>query len=417
MNAFTHIHQVWEALERIPRFKDSGANAVHYALTGIEQLCDLVGNPQNELNGIHIAGTNGKGTTAHLLEHIYCEAGYSVGLFTSPHLMRYNERVRVGKEEIPDEDIINYFNLINPLLEEQSVTFFEISTGLAFWYFRQKNVDIAVIETGLGGRLDSTNIITPLCSIITSIGYDHQDVLGHTLENIAYEKAGIIKNSIPVVIGNIPDQVKPVIRRKAKDVGSRVWDCSELNPAFHHGRVHLTDGRQWNTTFIEPVNAWNVTCAVQCVALLNRAFPVEEQQLNTAIETCPPFHARFEKLTVDRDWYFTGAHNEQALAATLEAVQRVEEGRTPILIFTLMNDKLTPEVAACLRQFPVRWFLESDSPRALTNDELGNWVEADTFTERMVLEKLDDLTPELVIFAGSFYFYSTVRRWIGEIQP
>ena len=183
-------------------------------LDRIQRLLDRIGNPEKQLKCIHVAGTNGKGSVCAMIFYALREAGYSVGLYTSPHLKKFNERIRVNENLISDEEIVKYFLKIKPLITNQS--FFEITTAIAFLYFKEKNVDFAILETGLGGRLDATNVILPLISVITNVGLEHTELLGNTIEKIAFEKAGIIKNNVPVAAGATGNALK-VIKNIARE--------------------------------------------------------------------------------------------------------------------------------------------------------------------------------------------------------
>ena len=186
--------------DNLPMFQRIGAAALKNDLSNTWKLCAVLDNPQTKFKSIHVAGTNGKGSTSHMLASILQSAGYKTGLYTSPHLKEFTERIRINGKEITQEFLIDFVNRIRPTIEKIQPSFFEITVAMAFDYFAQNSVDIAVIEVGLGGRLDSTNVITPELSVITNIGWDHKDLLGDTLEKIAAEKAGIIKAGIPVVI-------------------------------------------------------------------------------------------------------------------------------------------------------------------------------------------------------------------------
>ncbi|MCX7987391.1 MAG: bifunctional folylpolyglutamate synthase/dihydrofolate synthase [Bacteroidales bacterium] len=202
-------------LGQLPMFQQQGKKALKYDLSNIVGLCALLNNPQKNFKSIHIAGTNGKGSVSHQIASILQSAGYKIGLYTSPHLVDFRERIRINGQLIEKEFVTQF--VANGLEQFKSInpTFFELTTAMAFAYFASEKVDFAVIETGLGGRLDSTNIILPLLSIITNISYDHTDILGDTLEKIAFEKAGIIKPNIPVVIGERNDSTLPVFTSKA----------------------------------------------------------------------------------------------------------------------------------------------------------------------------------------------------------
>src|SRR5882672_10746068 len=186
---------------RLPMFSRIGAAAFKKDLTNTLALCDFLGNPHTKFKSVHVGGTNGKGSTSHMIAAIFQAAGYKTGLYTSPHLKDFRERIKINGEMVAEDFVIDFVEKIKPLIETIEPSFFEITVAMAFEYFAQQHVDIAIVEVGLGGRLDSTNIIQPELSIITNIGYDHMNMLGNTLEKIAYEKAGIIKKNTPVIVG------------------------------------------------------------------------------------------------------------------------------------------------------------------------------------------------------------------------
>ena len=199
----------------LPMYQRIGAAAYRKDLTNIKALCKVLKQPQNQLRTIHIAGTNGKGSVSHGLASILQQAGYKTGLYTSPHLIDFRERIRIDGQMIDRKTVVEFVELIKNDIKQIDASFFEITTAMAFYYFEQQKVDIAVIETGLGGRLDSTNIITPLLSLITNISLDHQNLLGDTLQLIAGEKAGIIKPGVPAIISQTQPEVQAIFERKA----------------------------------------------------------------------------------------------------------------------------------------------------------------------------------------------------------
>ncbi|HET6991872.1 MAG TPA: folylpolyglutamate synthase/dihydrofolate synthase family protein, partial [Bacteroidia bacterium] len=200
----------------LPMFHRIGPAAYKPDLSNTIKICDALDNPEKKFRAVHIAGTNGKGSSSHLLAAVLQEAGYKTGLYTSPHLKDFRERIRINGKMIPKNRVVEFVEDHRKLFEKVQPSFFEWTVGLAFDYFAKEKVDIAVIETGLGGRLDSTNVLTPLVSVITNISRDHMNLLGNTLKKIAGEKAGIIKKEIPVVIGETQDEVKSVFEQKAK---------------------------------------------------------------------------------------------------------------------------------------------------------------------------------------------------------
>jgi dihydrofolate synthase/folylpolyglutamate synthase len=213
---------------KLPMYQTQGATAYRKDITNTVLLAKHLGNPENYLKCIHVAGTNGKGSTSHLLASVLQEAGYKVGLYTSPHLKDYRERITINGIPISEDYVCDFINKNKAFFEANELSFFEMSVGLAFEYFVKQKTDINIIEVGMGGRLDSTNIITPLVSVITNIGLDHTQFLGNTLELIAFEKAGIIKPNIPVVIGEYISETKPVFLAKSDETNSEIYFASDL---------------------------------------------------------------------------------------------------------------------------------------------------------------------------------------------
>lgn len=414
MNTFKNIKEVWEYLDEIPKFQDKGASASNFELEHITKFCESIGDPHNSFSSIHVAGTNGKGTTCHLLEAVYRKAGYRTGLFTSPHLLRYHERFRINGEEVQDELILKFFQSYSKELEEVPLTYFEISTALAFWIFAKEEVDIAIIETGLGGRLDSTNIIHSELSIITSIGLDHQDILGTTEAEIAKEKAGIIKSGKPVVLGNISDENSRVISEIANVNNAEMIKTSELNPEFNKGLFSLkNESLSVQTRLLEEVNKWNLAAVYQTVKVIEDKFLVSKNALVEAFEEFKGVPARFEKLDENKNWYFSGAHNVQALTSTLKTMDGFG-GEQGVIIFSLMKDKLVPEVVETIKERSHKFYFELNAERAASFKEIEQKISAKKIDENSYKSILKEFETSLVIFTGSFYFYSTVKRWVSN---
>jgi len=217
---------------QLPMYQNDGSTAFKKDLTNILALSKELDFPEQKFKSIHVAGTNGKGSTSHMLASILQEAGYKVGLYTSPHLKNFTERIRINGVEISEEKVTEFINGNKAFLEQQKMSFFEMTVGLAFDYFASEKVDIAIIEVGLGGRLDSTNCITPEVTVITNIGLDHTQFLGETLPEIAFEKAGIIKKNIPVVIGEEQAAVKSVFIAKAAKESAPIYFASDASGTY-----------------------------------------------------------------------------------------------------------------------------------------------------------------------------------------
>ena len=213
---------------QLPMYQLQGASAYKKDLTNVHLLMNYLGHPEEQLQCIHVAGTNGKGSSSHMLASVLQEAGYKVGLYTSPHLKDFRERIKINGMMIPEDFVCDFVNQHQSFFEANDMSFFEMSVGLAFDYFAKEKIDIAIIEVGMGGRLDATNIITPLVSVITNIGLDHTQFLGNTLVAIATEKAGIIKPQIPVVIGEYTPETQPVFLATANVNQSNLYFASDL---------------------------------------------------------------------------------------------------------------------------------------------------------------------------------------------
>ncbi|MCK5470474.1 MAG: bifunctional folylpolyglutamate synthase/dihydrofolate synthase, partial [Cyclobacteriaceae bacterium] len=207
----------------LPMYQRVGKIAFKKDLTNTIKLCEILGNPQHKFKSIHIAGTNGKGSSAHMIASVLQSAGYKTGLYTSPHLKSFTERIKIDGREVEEQFVCDFIDGIKSEIEEIQPSFFEITVAMAFKYFLMQQVDVAVIEVGLGGRLDSTNVVTPIVSLITSIGLDHTDMLGETLPEIAFEKAGIIKEDVPVVISESQHEITKVFKRKAHELNAPLF--------------------------------------------------------------------------------------------------------------------------------------------------------------------------------------------------
>ncbi|ATA90233.1 tetrahydrofolate synthase [Capnocytophaga stomatis] len=214
---------------RLPMFQNQGRKALNHKLDNIQALTSVLNHPEKKFKSLHIAGTNGKGSSSHMLASVLQQAGYKVGLYTSPHLKDFRERIKINGIEIPENKVIAFIEKYKPFFEENHLSFFEMTVGLAFDYFAEEQVDIAVIEVGLGGRFDSTNVINPEVSLITNISKDHIDILGNTLPEIAVEKAGIIKKNTPVVISEYNEETAPIFIEKAKKEKAPIVFASSIS--------------------------------------------------------------------------------------------------------------------------------------------------------------------------------------------
>ncbi len=320
---------------QLPVYQFQGASAYKANLDNILLFAEHLRNPEKKLNFIHIAGTNGKGSTSHMLASILQEAGYNVGLYTSPHLKDFRERIKINGREIPKDFLVDFINTHKPFLESNNLSFFEMSVGLAFAYFEKEEVDIAIIEVGLGGRLDATNIITPLVSVITNIGIDHTQFLGTTEEAIASEKAGIIKPGVPVVIGEYTSVTKKVFKAKA----------AEKESAIHYAKtVSQNYESDLKGSYQEP----NKKTAVKAIQILQSIsdFKISENQIINGLQTVSAntgLRGRWEKLHENPTVVCDTAHNRHGLEVVLK---QVSEQKFDLLhiVLGVVNDKDLDEI-------------------------------------------------------------------------
>lgn len=312
---------------KLPMYQRIGAAAYKKDLTNTIRLCEALGNPQNQFKSIHIAGTNGKGSTSHILSAIYQANGYKVGLYTSPHLVDFRERIKINGGMCSKKFVVNFTQRIAPLIEEIQPSFFEITVAMAFAYFAEKQVDIAIIETGLGGRLDSTNVITPIACIITSIGYDHMDMLGDTLELIAAEKAGIIKANTPTILGKLPEEAEEVMLAKAKEMKASVFI-----PIFK---------QQLTLDLLGKHQQHNASLALKCIEINQHQFPTSDDTNAQALQrVCEltNFEGRWQTLNKLPLVICDVGHNEEGFKAIVQELSKIEKKKICILGFVQGKD-------------------------------------------------------------------------------
>ena len=369
---------------RLPVFTRDGASAFKKDLTNTYQLCEALGNPQERFKSIHVAGTNGKGSTSHMLSAVLQQAGNKVGLYTSPHLLDFRERIRIGGTMIPREWVVDFVVKYQSLITRVQPSFFEVTVAMAFAYFAELQVDIAVIETGLGGRLDSTNVITPLLSIITNIGYDHTAMLGETLPEIAGEKAGIIKPGVPVVVGEHQTPVAHVFERKATEQGSRLSFASDLWSVEFIGKdnrgLHLSVSKGDSELAVDYHldlmgsyqlrNLPGVLCAVD--ELRQQGYAISSNAVSDAlghVQQLSGLMGRWQTLAVDPLVICDTGHNADGWREVLTNI-----GATPhrklLMVIGVMRDKDLAHMLPMLPKDAQYFFCQVDMPRALPTDEL-----------------------------------------------
>jgi dihydrofolate synthase/folylpolyglutamate synthase len=355
----TYEEAVEYLFSQLPMFHRIGAAAYKPDIGNISQLCEALGNPHLKFPVAHIAGSNGKGSTSHLTASVLIEAGYKVGLFTSPHLKDYRERIRVNGKKIDPSFVANFVEQSKESWKEIEPSFFEITTALAFHYFAEQQVDIAVIEVGMGGRLDSTNIVQPVVTAITSISKDHTQFLGDTLELIAKEKAGIIKEKIPIVLGEIPSGAREEIIEIAKLKNAPLTISASLFPpkSALEGSYQLFNEKTSFGILLELQKLkWNISN--ENIAEGFRRV-IENTHLMGRWQILAP-----EPLTVAEV-----AHNEEGITFLVEKLKTLSFNKLRIVI-GMVNDKDHSQVLSLLPKEAEYYFVQADIPRALPKEEL-----------------------------------------------
>lgn len=343
---------------QLPMYQKEGKTAFKKDLTNIKAFSNHLNYPYKKFKTIHVGGTNGKGSTSHMLASILQEAGYKVGLYTSPHLKNFTERIRVNGEEISKDSVVRFISENKTFLEEQKLSFFEMTVGLAFDIFKKEKVDIAVIEVGLGGRLDSTNVITPEVSVITNIGLDHTQFLGETMSEIAFEKAGIIKNEVPVVIGERQKETSAIFVAKAKECSSEIVFASDVKG-------------EYRTDLLGEYQLKNTKTAVEVIKQL-KSFSVSEKNIingllsvvkNTNLKGRWQVLQEFPKIICDT------AHNREGLFYVLNQLKK-EKFEKIHIVLGVVSDKNLEEILPMFPQDAVYYFCKPNIPRGLSEVEL-----------------------------------------------
>ncbi len=370
--------------QRLPMFHRIGKAAYKADLDNTLALCAYLGNPERQFKSVHVAGTNGKGSTSHLLAAALQSAGYRTGLYTSPHLKSFTERIRVDGREIEGEAVVDFVARHQNAIERIGPSFFEMTVGLAFDYFARQHVDIAVIEVGLGGRLDSTNVITPLVSVITNISYDHQDILGDTLTQIAAEKAGIIKPAVPAVIGERQDEVAAVFREKASQAGAPLYFAADHFRVVDKGIAgmrRLVDVWEGESPYLTDLSCQllgdyqlkNIPGVLQALQLLGPAgYPVSPAHIREAFASVTDLtglKGRWQVLDTNPLTICDTGHNEGGVR---ELVQQLghQSYRKLHFVFGTVKDKDLSLVFPLLPREAQYYFCQADIPRAYPAVEL-----------------------------------------------
>ena len=382
MNYFQTIDYLFT---RLPMFSRIGVAAIKKDLTNTLSLCEFLGNPHTKFKSVHIGGTNGKGSTSHMLASILQTAGYKTGLYTSPHLKDFRERIRINGEIVAENFVVDFVERIRPLIESIEPSFFEITVAMAFEYFAQHEVDIAIVEVGLGGRLDSTNIITPELSVITNIGYDHMNMLGNTLDKIAYEKAGIIKKNIPVVIGEDHPETHSVFINKAGEENAPLsfadkkrfvadWKFDKQELIAEVTSVPSNDKHYYQLDLTGIYQVKNLITVIEAVNILQqRKFRITEAHLQKGLRLAKRltgFHGRWELIHEGPTIVLDVGHNEDGMREIVRQIEITDHEELHIVL-GMVKDKEVEKILSLLPKHGQYYFTKAQIPRALPETELA----------------------------------------------
>ncbi|MBS1635627.1 MAG: bifunctional folylpolyglutamate synthase/dihydrofolate synthase [Bacteroidetes bacterium] len=369
---------------RLPMFQRIGQAAYKADLKNTLAICQALGNPEKSLKCVHIAGTNGKGSSSHMLAAILNQAGYKTGLYTSPHLKDFRERIKINGKMISQKEVVQFVEQYKEAFEKIEPSFFEWTVGLAFYYFAKEEVDVAIIETGLGGRLDSTNVITPVTSLITNIGMDHMYLLGDTLQKIATEKAGIIKSRIPVVISQYQPEVGPVFVERAKELKSPI-EFAEKNfkvLSVAHDKEFLKVGllnKKNNQTIHLDLDLQGTYQVKNVMGVLNavdfirqKGFIIEDEHIAKALKQVVKLtglEGRWQTLSTKPLVIADTGHNEDGIKEVLANLKRYAYKKLHIVL-GMVSDKEISNILGLLPKDAVYYFCKASIPRALDEQEL-----------------------------------------------
>ena len=346
---------------QLPMYQKQGKTAFKKDLTNTLLLANHLNNPQHKFKSIHVAGTNGKGSSSHMLASVLQEAGYKVGLYTSPHLKDFRERIKINGVEVSKQFVIGFIKRNKAFFKSNPLSFFEMTVGMAYDYFAKQKVDIAIIEVGLGGRLDSTNIIIPEVSLITNIGYDHTQFLGETLPLIASEKAGIIKSNVPVVISETHNETKPVFEEVANKNNSKIYFADQIIKA------------KYSTDLLGDYQKKNIKGVLKTLKILQQKkykisdLNIKNGLLNVVKNT--GLKGRWQILQTKPKIICDTAHNKEGLSITMTQLQK-EQFNNLHIVFGVVNDKDLSQVFSLLPKKATFYFCKPDVPRGLDQNIL-----------------------------------------------
>ncbi len=415
--------------KQLPVFHREGASAYKKDLTRTIQLLEFLGNPHHQFKSIHVAGTNGKGSSSHFLASILQEAGYKTGLYTSPHIKHFGERIKIKGAFIDEQFVIDFVKSIQLILAEIQPSFFELTVAMAFQYFAENKVDIVVVETGLGGRLDSTNVISPLACLITNISYDHADLLGNTLGEIAREKAGIIKKNVPVVISERQKEIENVFIETAKGSDSKISFASDniiVSKAGYSNDKMLVKVIEADKIYelesglTGEYQLKNISGVLNLIKVIqNQGFNITTENIRKGISniiTNTGLKGRWQKISDKPLIICDIAHNEAGIAEVLNSIQQLKASQVHIVI-GMVKDKDINKVLAILPKHFNYYFSQAHTPRALSSEglrmkALEYGLKGEVFEDvNMAIEHASSKTSsdDVIVVCGSTFLIAEVE--------
>ncbi|MDH7914605.1 folylpolyglutamate synthase/dihydrofolate synthase family protein [Winogradskyella sp. SYSU M77433] len=393
--------------QQLPMYQNKGKSAFKKDLSNTLKLSAQLNHPEQKFKSIHVAGTNGKGSTSHMMASILQEAGYKVGLYTSPHLKDFRERIKINGDVVSKQFVTGFIKRNKAFLESNNLSFFEMTVGMAFDYFAKKHVDIAIIEVGLGGRLDSTNIITPELSIITNIGFDHTQFLGTTLPEIASEKAGIIKQSIPVVIGETQHETENVFKNKAEENNSEIYFADQL--------IHDVLESDLKGTY----QLKNIKTVMQSVEVLRKSgFRITEAHLKNGLSNVVKntgLQGRWQILSTIPKIICDTAHNKEGLTYIFGQIEKECFNQLHI-VFGVVNDKDLNSIISLLPKSATYYFCKPNVQRGLDENTLKDYFHAKGYVgksyvsvnEALKSAKINANSDDFIYVGGSTFVVAEV---------
>jgi len=375
---------------RLPMFSRIGAAAFKKDLINTLALSSFLGNPHTRFKSVHVGGTNGKGSTSHMIAAIFQAAGFKTGLYTSPHLKDFRERIRVNGDMVDEKFVIGFVEKIKPMIEQIEPSFFEITVAMAFEYFAQQQVDIAIIEVGLGGRLDSTNVIAPELAVITNISYDHMNMLGDTLDKIAFEKAGIIKKNTPVVVGEYHPETQKVFTEKAAQENADLhfadkkrfvaeWKFQKHELVAEMTSVHDNEKKYYHLDLTGIYQLKNLVTVIEAIHILqSKGFNISESDIQKGlrhVKKLTGLHGRWEIIHESPKLVLDVGHNEDGIRQIVRQIEITDHENLHIVL-GMVKDKEAEKILAILPKHGNYYFTKAQIPRALPEDELAATAKA-----------------------------------------